>query len=837
MPTLNSQKLSAKILVSLGVDNLEETSLTTPYRQITSPISSATVENVVITSLSNEDNIVGESLSVNSLADNHLQVTDQREQSVSVVTPYNITGTSGDDYLIGTPQDDYIDGGSGNDYIDGGSGNDHLINGFYIDGGDGDDYIYGGEEDGQFASPRLFGGRGNDTLLSGNSNFFLEGGEGSDYIDATTVGGFLSYNFSPAAVHVDLSTNEARGGDATGDTILNFDNVFGSHYDDVLVGNNNNNFLGGGDCNDYLFGAAGDDTLDGSARIYNDFIDPTSIDGNDTLLGGDGNDKLLGGTGDDNLFGGTGDDLLVGDTGDDNLFGDTGNDTLLSGDGNDNLFGGNGNDNLLSGNGDDNLFGEEGDDTLFGGTGDDNLFGDKGTDTAIYQGTMSEYFVDYLAGGEILIVTDGVPGRDGTDTLFGVERLQFSDQTITLRSSPVISISANETVVEGLTSLQTVSYTVTLSSASSQLITVDYATADNTALADLDYTSIFGTLTFAPGVISQVIDIPILNDYLNEPDETFTLSLTSPTNATLGNDSISTTTITDTLLSPVLTDEMLTRVRLGTLTLPDNVENLTLIGRASMNGAGNSGNNVITGNVSNNILSGGLGVDTLIGGMGNDTYIVDSTTDTIIEEVNQGKDTVCSSVTFTLGNNLENLNLTETEDINGTGNSSNNVIIGNSGNNIITGAGGQDALTGGAGVDRFNYQTLADSLLSSYDLITDFNATAGNDLFLVSTARTDFKNIGNISLLNTAVIAAASTSNQLELSRNKPALNSFQAAVIAEVLTADNFGVNSAVQFSIGRKTFVAINNDIAGFDVKTDAIIQLTGLTGNLSLANFTTV
>ncbi|WP_370583145.1 hypothetical protein [Microcystis sp. LEGE 00066] len=80
----------------------------------------------------------------------------------------------------------------------------------------------------------------------------------------------------------------------------------------------------------------------------------------------------------------------------------------------------------------------------------------------------------------------------------------------------------------------------------------------------------------------------------------------------------------------------------------------------------------MTGNSGNNTLNGATGIDTLIGGLGNDTYQVDTTTDTITENANQGTDTVQSSVTYTLGNNLENLTLTGTTNINGTGNALNN---------------------------------------------------------------------------------------------------------------------------------------------------------------------
>ncbi|TPQ48782.1 furin, partial [Prosthecomicrobium hirschii] len=156
-----------------------------------------------------------------------------------------------------------------------------------------------------------------------------------------------------------------------------------------------------------------------------------------------------------------------------------------------------------------------------------------------------------------------------------------------------------------------------------------------------------------------------------------------------------------------------------TFTLGTNVENLILTGTGAINGIGNTVANVITGNGGNNSLSGAAGDDTLsggagadtldggtgndsmTGGLGNDVYVVDAIGDVVTEDAGTGTgiDTVNASVTYTLGDNVENLILTGTAAINGTGNGLDNVLTGNSGANQLDGQDGDDVLSGAAGND------------------------------------------------------------------------------------------------------------------------------------------
>jgi len=214
-------------------------------------------------------------------------------------------------------------------------------------------------------------------------------------------------------------------------------------------------------------------------------------------------------------------------------------------------------------------------------------------------------------------------------------------------------------------------------------------------------------------------------------------------------------------------------------TLGSNLENLTLTGTAAINGVGNALNNKIVGNSAANVLNGGTGNDSLYGGTGNDTYVVDSTGDRIYETsaVATELDIVKSSVTWTLGSNIEYLYLTGDSAINGVGNALNNKIVGNTAANVLSGGAGNDSfyggmgndtltvglgidsLTGGAGNDTFVFTSTAESASgSNRDVITDF---ASGDKISLSAIDASTLSSGDQAFTYSGLTAFTSVAGQL----------------------------------------------------------------------------
>jgi Ca2+-binding RTX toxin-like protein len=164
------------------------------------------------------------------------------------------------------------------------------------------------------------------------------------------------------------------------------------------------------------------------------------------------------------------------------------------------------------------------------------------------------------------------------------------------------------------------------------------------------------------------------------------------------------------------------------------IENLTLAELVDNNAWGNDFDNLLIGNSGNNVLNGNGGIDTMIGGLGDDSYIVDNMADIISEEQNSGFEWVQSSVSWVLGDNLENLILNGGANLSGTGNILDNRIEGNTGDNILDGGQGRDNMIGNAGADIFRFSNSPNYGIGGADRILDFSGSSGDRLLISKSA-------------------------------------------------------------------------------------------------------
>ncbi len=184
--------------------------------------------------------------------------------------------------------------------------------------------------------------------------------------------------------------------------------------------------------------------------------------------------------------------------------------------------------------------------------------------------------------------------------------------------------------------------------------------------------------------------------------------------------------------------------------LPAQVENLVLGGTANLTGTGNSLANQLKGNSGANLLDGGAGGDALYGGLGDDVFVVDHYSDRVYEDSEAGTDTVRSKISYVLSSlNVENLILTGSADLNGTGNAAANRLTGNRGANILDGQGGADTLIGGAGDDTYIVDDPADRVIEKRNKGVDqvrsaIDFTLGDEVeHLLLSGSADLGGVGN----------------------------------------------------------------------------------------------
>lgn len=290
-----------------------------------------------------------------------------------------------------------------------------------------------------------------------------------------------------------------------------------------------------------------------------------------------------------------------------------------------NAVGGAGND-VITGNDLNNILnGGTGNDILIGGAGADTILGGVGTDTAVYSGLLSAYVFAYETIKDLLHITGGA---DGSDSVSGVENFNFADgartfaQLVALAGgttppppppSPLTaSISAiTSSAAEGSTGTTTFSFAVTLNGVHAANETVNYSIAGTGANAAgaADFSGpLTGTVILAAGTNTAIIKVLVIGDTVYEQDETFAVTLSSPTSGLI----LGTTTATATILND---DAAPLKVINGT------AANNTLLGTNSaeyINGF--AGADLIFGYAGNDVINGGTGNDRIYGGTGSDTF-------------------------------------------------------------------------------------------------------------------------------------------------------------------------------------------------------------------------
>lgn len=626
----------------------------------------------------------------------YIEVSEYSHDAVAVGDTYELNFSLANNGAV-VGGNDVIDGGAGADAMHGGLGNDT----YYVDNtGDtvsedanaGVDLVNasvsftlganvdnltlnGGNLDGTgnglanvlvgtAGNNILTGFGGDDIMFAGAGNDTLNGGDGVDTAD---------YSSDTAGFTASLTGGTAQGSGIGSDTLTAMENITGGSGKDNLTGTDLANVLKGGAGADTLIGLGSADVLDGGA-------------GADIMRGGSGADTYYV----DDVNDVISEETVAGidDTGVELVYSSVtytlgkflDNMTLtgslkINGTGNNlnNILTGNGHANLLAGmDGNDTLIGGDGGDKLDGGTGADTMFGGSGDDTYVIDNVSDKASEQTVAG-----IDDG-----GYDSVISSVTWSLGDffENLTLTGTANLNATGND---------------------------------DNNTIIGNDGDNVitgkdgWDTLRGAGG-----------NDYI---DGGFGLDSMY---GGAGND----TYIVDNTGDFV--SEMLGGVDGGgndivyasaTFTLNNFIETLVLTGTGLIDGTGSGQANTIFGNSSNNRLfggggddvldgkagndqlDGGDGADRMVGGLGNDTYSVENVGDIVVEQANQGIDTIKTNLNnYALLANFENLTLTGSAAINGYGNGVDNVLTGNSADNALYGGKGNDTLIGGGGNDQLD---------------------------------------------------------------------------------------------------------------------------------------
>jgi len=646
---------------------------------------------------------------------------------------------------LGNSENNRITGNDANNDLDGGWGSDTLIGGkggdlFTVDSqGDVVIELAGQGWDGVRSSVTYaLGNNVEDLYLLGSGNINGTGNSGNNEIDGNSgnnvlVGGAgidtVSYWGATQGVIVNLSLTSKQSTGWGSDTLSGFENLIGSDHADKLTGDANANVIEGHWGDDTMAGGLGNDTYevddlgDVAVEAAGGGVDRVLSLVDFTLGSMLENLTLLASTG--AIFG-TGNNAandIVGNLMDNVLDGRGGADTMTGGNGSDTYVVDNAGDRIVEAE-------SEGWDTVKASvsyTLQANVENLILTNSAAINGTGNAWFNE-LTGNAAANVLDGGAGYDTMSGGAG------NDAYVVDSIYDVV----NEVVGGGIDLVK--SYVSRgLQDEVENLTLMGSASIDGlgNSLANLITGNAAGNQLFGYEG-SDTLDGQGGADalYGGAGNDTYIVDNTADRALEQAGDG------TDLVQSSV------------SFTLQEEVENLTLTGTVAINGAGNEQANKIVGNAANNVLNGNAGADTMTGGTGNDTYVVDDVGDKTVEVSDSGVDSVQSSISWTLSTEIENLTLTGTSAINGTGNTLANSLVGNSANNILNGGAGADKMTGGSGSDTYVVDNLGDQTIEAVG--------GGLDTVLASLTWALGTEVENLTLTGTmAIDATGSTKNNL----------------------------------------------------------------------------